>query len=201
MKQKCIGLFIFFLFACVGLQAARPRVILVFPLENMSGNSKLGWMSEGIAELIATRLASPSRYVLQRSERDDAYEQLGLLPEAPLTLASEYKVARTLGATVAVVGRFTVSGDQLTTRVQRLNLPGLSLSRPIVVTGKLTELDGLETRLAWELLRSQASDALIGTEEEFRNRFPAVRLDAFESYIRGILSRDLKTQGPSSAGG
>ncbi len=194
MKQKCIGLFIFLLFACVGLQAASPRVILVFPLENMSGNSKLGWMSEGIAELIATRLASPSRYVLQRSEREDAYEQLGLSPEAPLTLASEYKVAQTLGATVAVVGRFTVSGDQLTTRVQRLNLQGLSLSRPIVVTGKLTELDGLETRLAWELLRLQANDAMIGTEEEFRDRFPAVRLDAFESYIRGILSRDLKSR-------
>jgi len=190
MKQKCLGLFIFFLFACVGLEAAPPRVILVFPLENMSGNSTLGWMSEGIAELISTRLASPSRYVLRRSERNEAYEQLGLPPHAPLTLASEYKVARFLGATVAVVGRFTVSGEQLTTRVQWLNLPDLSLSRQIVVTGKLTELDALETRLAWELLKSQSNGAVIGTEEEFSNRFPAVRLDAFESYIRGILSTD-----------
>lgn len=180
------------LFACVGLEAAPPRVILVFPLENMSGNSSLAWMSEGIAELISTRLASPSRYVLQRSERNDAYEQLGLSPETPLTLASEYKVTRTLGATVAVVGRFTVSGEQLTTHVQWLNLPNLSLSRPIVVTGKLAELDALETRLAWELLKSQANGAVIGTEEEFANRFPEVRLDAFESYTRGTLSKDSK---------
>ena len=165
---------------------------MVFPLENMSGNSNLGWMSEGIAELIATRLASPSRYVLQRSERNDADEQLGLSPETPLTLASEYKVARTLGATVAVVGRFEVSGDQLTTHVQWLNIPDLSLSRPIVVTGKLAELDALETRLAWELLRLQDGQAATGTEEEFRERFPSVRLDAFESFIRGTLSRDSK---------
>jgi tetratricopeptide (TPR) repeat protein/TolB-like protein len=192
MKQKCIGLFIFLLFACVGLEAAPPRVILVFPLENMSGNSNLGWMSEGIAELIATRLASPSRYVLQRSERNDADEQLGLSSETPLTLASDYKVARTLGATVAVVGRFEVSGDQLTTHVQWLNISDLRLSPPIVVTGKLAELDVLETRLAWELLRSQEGKVATGTEEEFSNRFPAVRLDAFESFIRGILSRDSK---------
>ncbi|HET7102250.1 MAG TPA: tetratricopeptide repeat protein, partial [Terriglobia bacterium] len=115
-------------------------------------------------------------------------------PETQLTLASEYKVTRTLGATDAVVGRFTVTGDQLTTRLQWLNLPDLSLSRPIVLTGKLTGLDGLETRLAWELLKSQAGAAEIGTEAEFRNRFPAVRLDAFESYIRGILSSDLKSR-------
>ena len=194
MKQKFIGLFILLLLACVGLKADSPRVILVFPLENMSGNASLGWMSEGIAELIATRLASPTRYVLQRGERDDAYEQLGLPLETPLTLASEYKVARTLGATVAVVGSFTLAGDQLTTRVQWLNIPKLSLSHPIVVIGKLTELDVLETRLAWKLLRSQDREGVTGNEEDFRNRFPPVRLDAFESYIRGILSTDSKTR-------
>lgn len=150
-------------------------------------------MSEGIAEMITVRLASPSRFVLQRSERNDAYEQLGLSAQTPLTLASEYKVARTLGATVAVVGRFTVSGDQLSTRVQWLNLRDLSLSRPIEVAGKLTELDTLETRLSWELLRLQNGNTATGTEEEFSNRFPEVRLDAFESYIRGVLSEDSKS--------
>jgi tetratricopeptide (TPR) repeat protein len=194
MKQRCIGFFILLLFACVGLEAAPPRVILVFPLENMSGNASLGWMSEGIAELIGTRLSSPARYVLRRSERNDAYEQLGLPLDAPLTLASEYKVARMLGATVAVVGHFTLAGDRLTTRVQWLNIPELGLSRPVAVTGKLTELDALETRLVWELLRSQDGEPVPGTEEEFSNRFPPVRLGAFESYIRGILSTDAKSR-------
>jgi tetratricopeptide (TPR) repeat protein len=194
MMKKCIGLLILMLWACVGMDAAPPRVILVFPLENMSGNASVGWMSEGIAELLSTRLASSTRYVLQRGERDDAYEQLGLPLEAPLTLASEYKVAQVLGATVAVVGQFTVVGGQLTTHVQWLNVPNLRLSDPIVVTGKLAELDVLETRLAWELLKSQDKDAVTGTEEEFGNRFASVRLDAFEGYIRGVLSTDSKTR-------
>ncbi|HXH49302.1 MAG TPA: tetratricopeptide repeat protein [Terriglobia bacterium] len=194
MKLKCIGFFILLLFICGGVQAAPPRVILVFPLENMSGNASLGWMSEGLAELIGTRLTSPGRYVIERDERNDAYDQLGLPLDMPLTLASEYKVAGTLGATIAVVGHFTLAGDQLTTHVQLLNIPNLTLSRAIEVSGKLTDLDALETRLSWELLRSQAGEAAPVTEEEFRNRFPPVRLGSFESYIRGILSTDLKSR-------
>ncbi|HEV2245844.1 MAG TPA: hypothetical protein VGW37_04245, partial [Terriglobia bacterium] len=79
MKQKCIGLLALWLFAGVEMcAAAPPKVVLVFPLENLSGNPSLGWMSEGLAELIGTRLSSSSRGVLERSERNDAYEQLGL---------------------------------------------------------------------------------------------------------------------------
>ena len=194
MKRKCIDFIILLLFACVGLKAAPPRIILVFPLENTSGDPSVGWMSEGIAELMGSRLASPDRIVLQRDERNEVYEQLGLLPGSPLTLASEYKVARHLGATTAVVGHFTVFNGQLTTRAQWLDVSRLKLSRPFVVTGKLTELDALETRLAWELLRSHDEEAAAITEEEFSNRFPPVRLGAFESYIRGILSTDAKSR-------
>lgn len=194
MKLKCLGLFFLLLFTCVGLDAASPKVILVFPLENMSGNANLGWMSEGIADLLATRLSSPTRYVIQRTERDTAYKQLGLPLETPLTLASEYKVAQVLGANIVIVGHFTVADGQLTTSLQWFDVPKLKLSRPIAVTGKLLQLDALETRSAWELLKSKEPGAMIGTEKEFRNRFPPVRLDAFESYVRGILSTDPKVQ-------
>lgn len=128
MKLKSAGLFILLLLGCVGLEAAPPRVVLVFPLENLSGNASVGWMSDGIAELLTTRLASPASYVLQRGERDDAYEQLGLPLETPLTLASEYKVAQNLGATVAVVGHFTLADGQLTTQVQWLDVPRLTFT-------------------------------------------------------------------------
>ncbi len=194
MIKKCIGLLVLMLLAWEGMDATPPRVILVFPLENMSGNTSVGWMCEGIAELLSTRLASSTRYILERGERDDAYEQLELPLETPLTLASEYKVAQILGATVALVGQFALVGDQLTTRVQWLNVPNLTLSRPVEVTGKLTELDSLETQMAWELLKSQDKDSARGTEEEFSNRFAPVRLDAFESYIRGVLATDSKTR-------
>src|SRR5579875_3023737 len=194
MKLKSVGLFVLLLLVGECLWAAQPKVFLVFPLENMSGNPSVGWMSEGIAYLIATRLASPTRYVLQREDRDDTCEQLGLPREAPLTLASEFKVAQALGATVAIIGHFTLAGDQLTTSVQWFDVPKLTLSKPIVVTGKLNELDVLETRLAWRLSKSQDNNGIEGNETEFSNRFPPVRLDAFESYIRGVLSTDSRSR-------
>jgi tetratricopeptide (TPR) repeat protein len=194
MKQKCFKLLVLLLAASGILKATPPRVILVFPLENLSGRTNLGWMSEGIASLLCSRLNSPTRYVLPREERDAAYKKLGLTPEVPLTLASEYQVAQTLGTNVAVVGSFSVKEDQLTLQVQWLDVQGLRLSQPVVVSGKLADLADLETRLAWKLVSLYDKGEATGSEENFSHRFPPVRLDAFENYIRGILATDSKSK-------
>lgn len=193
MKLKCLELLVLLLAASATLMAAPLRVILVFPFENLSGQANLGWMSEGIANLLGSRLNSPTRYVLPREERNAAYKKLGLTPAVPLTLASEYEVAKTLGTNVAVVGSFSVNGDQLSIRVQWFNVQGLRLSKPVVVSGKLADLTDLETHLAWKLVtRYDKGEAV--SEESFSHRFPPVRLDAFENYIRGILATDSKSK-------
>lgn len=194
MKPKLLELLVLFLATVGTLRAAPPRFILVFPLENLSGNSNLGWMSEGLASLLGSRLNSPNRYVLRRDERNAAYKKLGLTPGVSLTLASEYEVAQTLGADVAVVGNFTVKGEQLKIQVQWLNVSGLKLSLPVAVSGKLSEMADLETLLAWKLVSLYDTGVSIGSEENFSHRFPPVRLDAFENYIRGVLATDGKSR-------
>jgi len=180
-----------FLFVAGELYGAHgTRTILVFPFENLSSRSDLGWMSESFAEILSSRLAGPQRYVLGRDERNAAYSQQGLPPGTPVTLASEYKVAETLGLDWALVGTFDVEGDRLTARAQLLDLPRLKLSPLVEVTGEMSELVDLQTTLAWRLLAMQDPTFTVGKEEEFRARFPAVRLDAFENYIRGILAAD-----------
>src|ERR1700683_1813902 len=59
-----------------GLQAApsQTRTVLVLPFENESANSDLGWISEAFAEVLSVRLAGPGRYVLDRDQRNAAYE-------------------------------------------------------------------------------------------------------------------------------
>jgi tetratricopeptide (TPR) repeat protein len=166
------------------------RAILVFPFENQSPRSDLTWISEGLAEILSTCLAGPQAYVLGREERNAAYLQLGLPPGTPLTLASAYKVAEILGTDWAVVGSFDVTGDRLTARAQLLEVRQLRLAPRIEVTGELPELVDLETRLAWRLLAAHDPTFTVGEEEDFRRRFPEVRLDAFENYIRGLLAAD-----------
>jgi tetratricopeptide (TPR) repeat protein len=190
MKRTLATLVLLLPLACGAKGALPTRTILVFPFENQSARQDLGWISEGFAEILSSRLAAPERYVLGREERNEAYERLGVPSGTPLTLASEYKIAETLGVEWAVVGSFAVEGDRLTARAQLLNIRDLKLSPPFEGSGELADLVDLQTRLAWRLLASHDVGFTVGTEEEFSARFPELRLDAFENYIRGILATD-----------
>jgi tetratricopeptide (TPR) repeat protein len=179
-----------------GLQAApnQTRTVLVLPFENQSANSDLGWISEAFAEVLSARLAGPGRYVLDRDERNAAYQQLDMPPGTPLTLASAYKVAQTLGVEWAVVGTFRVAGDQLTAVCQLLQVHDLKLTPRLETSGSLADLIDVQTRLAWRLLATHDPSFTAGAEEDFAKRFPVIRLDAFENYIRGLLASDDETR-------
>ncbi|HXW16361.1 MAG TPA: tetratricopeptide repeat protein, partial [Terriglobia bacterium] len=123
-------------------------------------------------------------------ERNAAYVQLGMPVDTPLTLASEFKAAQVLGVDWAILGNFNVTENRLVAHAQLLNVKLLKLSQPLEVSGDLTELVDLQTRLAWRLLATHDPGFTVGNEEEFRRRFHDIRLDAFENYIRGLLATD-----------
>jgi tetratricopeptide (TPR) repeat protein len=174
--------------------ASEVHAILVFPFENQSSRADLNWVSESFAETLSSRLSGPGFYVLEREERNAAYDQLGIPAGVPLTVASEYKAAQTLGVDWAVLGKFNVEGDRLSASARLLDLRQLKLSPAIEVSGELAELVDLQTRLVWRLVASYDANFTVGTEEDFDRKFPEVRLDAFENYIRGILTTDDPTR-------
>jgi tetratricopeptide (TPR) repeat protein len=174
--------------------AGAEHTVLVFPFENQSDRSDLQWISESFADVVSSRLSGPDRYVVSRPERSSAFDQMGIPPGASLTLASKFKLAESVGADWAVVGGFDVNGDRLLAHAQLLDVGRLKLFPPLETSGTLTDLVDLQTRLAWRLLATYDSEFTVGTEEDFRRRFPEVRLDAFENYIRGILSADAETK-------
>ena len=182
---------LFLLLGAGNLRAAgTAHTVLVFPFENQSARPDLQWISESFADVVSSRLSGPDRYVVDRRERNSAFEQLGMPPGNPLTLASKPKLAESVGADWAVVGGFDVDNDRLIARAQLLDVGRLKLFSPLETSGTLTDLVDLQTRLAWRLLATYDANFTVGTEEDFRHRFPEVRLDAFENYIRGILSND-----------
>ncbi len=192
--KKALTLILLLFTAGVLKAATRTRTIVVFPFENRSPNANLGWISEAFAEVISDRLASPDRLVITRKSRDAAYQKLEIPPGTPLTLASEYKVAEELGADWAVLGDFKVAGDQLTAHERLLEVHRLRLRAELEAVGKLADLADLQTNLAWRLLSLYDPDFTSGTEESFASQFPPIRLDAFENYIRGLLSTDEASQ-------
>jgi tetratricopeptide (TPR) repeat protein len=192
--RKALGLLLLLLIPWGIGGASEVRAVLVFPFENQSSRADLNWISESFAETLSSRLSGPGYYVLDREERNAAYDQLGIPADTPLTVASEYKAAETLGVDWAVLGKFDVKGDLLTASARLLNLRQLKLSPPIEVSGELAELVDLQTRLVWRLIASYDPNFTVGAEEDFDRRFPQVRLDAFENYIRGILATDDPTR-------
>ena len=170
--------------------SSQVRSLLVFPFENLSPRADLNWIAESFAQVLSSRLPQPDNYVLDRDERNAAYLQLGMPTDAPLTLASEYKVAQTLGVDWAILGNFNVTDHLLVAHAQLLNVKALKLSPPLEVSGDLTELVDLQTRLVWRLLATHDPNFTAGSEDEFRRNFHDIRLDAFENYIRGLIAAD-----------
>ncbi|MGH9328574.1 MAG: tetratricopeptide repeat protein [Terriglobia bacterium] len=192
--KKAIGLFL--VLVCVASFAAAQQTltIVVFPFENRSASSDLGWISEAFSEVLSTRLAGRGRFIIERKERNKAYQQLGVPPDAILTLASEYKVAQILGVDWAIVGSFKVTGQQMTAETQLLDMHGLRMSPPIRESGALSQLVRIQTLLAWRVLASYDKSFSVVTEQDFLDTFPPLRLDAFENYIRGILATDANSK-------
>jgi tetratricopeptide (TPR) repeat protein len=189
MKKTLAALLV--LLAATEMRAASlPRTMLVLPFENKSTRSDLNWVSESFAETLMARLAGGDRFVLGRSERDSAYEQLAIPAGTPLTLASIYKLAETVGADWVVTGEFSVRGTTLKSRAQVLDVIRLKRKGPFEVNGALEDLVELQTRLAWRILAAQDSNFTVESEEDFQRLFPVVRLDAHENYIRGILATE-----------
>jgi tetratricopeptide (TPR) repeat protein len=192
--KKILGMLALMVLAGNAAGAPVTRTIVVFPFVNQSTRSDLAWMSEGLAVALSRRLSGPDRFVLSRSERNAAYEDVGLVEGAPITLASVYRVAETLGVDWVVFGTFDVQGGQFTARAQLLDVRSLKLYDRLVASGGMADFVDLETDLAWRLL-SEHDPTFAGVkEEDFRRQFPEVRLDAFESYIRGILAAEASTR-------
>ena len=109
-------------------------------------------------------------------------------------MASIYEITRKLGVDWAVVGNFDLKANQLIARARLLDTVNLKLSAPVEAAGELADLEDLETSLAWRMLAQHDPTFTVGKEEDFRKRFPNVRLDSFESYIRGIIAQDSESR-------
>lgn len=176
--------------------AMEVRTVLVFPFKNQSARPDLDWISESFAETLASCLTLSHHLVVDRQERNTAYEHLAIPSGTPLTLASSYKVAEALGVDWAVLGSFNVEGNRLSARVQLLDTRRLKLTPAgLEATGELTDLADLQVRLAWRLLATHDPSFTVGTEEDFRRHLPPIRLDAFEKYVRGLLASDPESRG------
>ena len=176
--------------------AALADTYAVLPFFNVSKDRNLDWVGESLSETISEGLASEGLVALSRDDRIEVYRRLSIRPYALLTKASVIKIGETLDAEHIVYGQFEVmpapdlpskSRGTLQIVAHVLDLKHMKEGPEFREFGAIEDLAGLQSHLAWQAL--DFLNAKRGpSENEFRQRHPSVRVDAVESYIRGLMS-------------
>lgn len=169
---------------------SEPRLsemVLIMPFENASGAAGTDWISESFPEVLGTRLDTGTLFVFSRDDRHSAFDHLGIPASAKPSRATVYQIAEALDADYVVVGSYRVEAGTLTARAQVMDVNNLRLGPELSEAGQLEDLVALENALAWDVL-DNLKRTRGAPKAQYVSQFPAIRKDALENYIRGILA-------------
>lgn len=182
---------------------ARADTAAVLPFVNRTSavdpaQASLDWIGESISETVRDAMSSRGVVTMSRMEVDEAYRGLSLRTPGELSEASILKIGQALDVEQVVYGSFEFTPDpsaahgvaagSLKISAHVFDRRHFRQSPEFLETGNLEDLPTLEAHLAWRTLAIVAP-ALAPPETEFRSLRPAVRLDAEENYVRGLLAR------------
>jgi tetratricopeptide (TPR) repeat protein/TolB-like protein len=168
-------------------------IYLVFPFQNSGPSSRLDWLSEGLEELTIQGLSAAGEQVYSHSWRLGELERYGIPTTAKLSRATMLHVAEDLDADFVVFGSFNSDGKNLTIDSRLLRVNPAALLPPLHESGPLETVMDLHTRLLWRML-SENDHAYPLSLTEFSQMHKAIRLDAFEHYIRGLIANEDETR-------
>lgn len=162
-------------------------MLLIMPFENGSTVPGIDWISEAFPEVLGLRLDSGMLFVISRNDRLAAFDRLGIPASAKPSRATAYQVAQELDADYVLMGDYRFDGQTFTTRARIMDANRLRLGPELTESGPLNGLINIQTALAWDVLNELKISGTTG-KSEFVAQFAAMRLDALENYVRGVLA-------------
>lgn len=188
----------------VGLLAAvpaavRPSTVLVLQFHNGSQYADLNWVGESIAQTLRNEFREANEIVPDRGIRDEAFKRLSLRPDADFTLATLIRLGQAIGADYVCYGNYQIdlpSGESelrnssIRVTAMLLDLRKLHEGPEISEAGQLAQLSKLEEHMAWESLKYLMPAANFPLDR-FMTPDKFIRMDAEESYTRGLLSQNV----------
>ena len=180
------------LFPATGGAAETVAVLPLFNL-NHAQSPNFDWIGESAAEAIRESLSESGLLVLGREERVEVYRRLSLRTGVVLTKASVLKIGETLDAGTVLFGEFSVNGatpgpaSEFKVVVHAIDLRKFRETAVYEQVGILQNLSQLQLKLSWLLLGNLRPNGTPPEADFLRDHAP-VRLDAMESYIRGLIA-------------
>lgn len=193
---------LFFVCSVVLASGAEASTLLVLQFHNNSQYSDLNWVGEGIAETLITELTGANEIVLDRNARADGLKRLSLRPDAGYTKATIIRLGQSLDVDLVCYGSYEINLPSATAELKdssvRISARFLDLRKmrdgpEISEAGKLSDLTRLEEHLAWQTLKYIEPSANVPVEQ-FLSPAKLIRLDAEESYVRGLMSSNPEQQ-------
>jgi Flp pilus assembly protein TadD/TolB-like protein len=167
--------------------APAMSTLLVMPFENHSKVAGADWISEGCPEVLSQRMSSPKVYVIDRDDRVFAFDHAGVPVAVRPSRATTFRIAEQMGADFVVLGSYEVTDSTFQVTAQLLDVKGLKLHPVIQSRGPLAEFVDSQTVVAWQLLHEMPNPPQ-GTQQQFVKTASPIRLDAFENYVRGVVT-------------
>jgi len=176
--------------------AAKDR-LLVLPFENRSQQAEYNWVRDSFTITLGEVISRSEIVVVPFNERDLAYERLRLSTQDLLTRASMLRVAEAAQAQLALVGEFDIGGEKdgvtisVAARLIDVSAGRLVANKVFNFSGPLADLQPIQAQLAWRVVY-QRDPSIADTKEQFVQRLAPVPPLAFESFIKGVQTTDLK---------
>jgi tetratricopeptide (TPR) repeat protein len=186
------------LFVCAAAHSF-AETFLIIPFFNLSKDANLNWIGESLSEAIREALAGQGAMVIDRDARREGYRRLSMKPNTLLTKASVVVLGEAVDADQVIYGSYELlpstdspskSRGSLRITAQILDRKKMTRGPEYMEVGALEDLARTQTHLAWQTLEF-STPKTAPSEQEFRNSQPAIRLDAIENYVRGLLSNSL----------
>jgi len=167
-----------------------PQRYLIVPFENLSSERSLNWIGEALAMSLADRFELLGMRTVTRSERLEALDDMVLPSGAPLTLASDLKLAGAVRAGRLVAGTYDFdpnNGVVVTARLVDVKA-GAQLwegSRPGTLAGIFSLMDPV-------VLQAAASDEarVSAVAPSDLSSISDPPLPLYEVIVRGVLESD-----------
>jgi tetratricopeptide (TPR) repeat protein len=165
---------------------AAPDQVLVIPFENVTRESRIFWLSEASAVILADDLNALGAQAFAREERRAAFERLQLPPAATLTDATVIRIGELVGASQVVVGTLSLDNEQLVVRARAIALAAGRIEHDVTERGPVADLFSIFERLARRIGPSSAGASA-------QVQIPHAPVGAFENYIKGLIANSPAT--------
>jgi tetratricopeptide (TPR) repeat protein len=161
-------------------QAELRQKVVVAPFRVAGATSSLGYLRDGIVELLSTRLADDTAArAVDAGAVLGAWETAGFMRAAAVPRDAVVKLAAQLGAERVVIGSVVGTPSRMILRASVVAVPSAQVSGEAMVEGPADSISALIDGLAAKLLVSQAG------EDERLASYTTASLPALRAYLAG----------------